>query len=265
MAASKGTWIGGTALAAAVLGAGAWFLAIQPQSAEAADLRSQAEQVDSQNAVLGVQIDALKSQSEKLPDYQAQLETLRVQIPATAQLSEYLRQLNAIAAAHAVTITGVVPGTAEVFAPAVVAAPAPTPSESPDSEDSGATADPTESGSPPESATPLVPDGFATIPLAITVVGSYDNTLAFLNDLQVTTPRLFLVSGLAALSQREADASGGRPATALGDQELQVTGYLYVLADTTGASVPTPDPTAPAPALPAPVPGKNPLVPIAGQ
>lgn len=267
MAASKGTWIGGTVFAALALGAGAWFLAVQPQSAAAADLRSQTDEVESQNAILGAQIEALQLQSTKLSDYESQLDALRVQIPTTAQASEFLRQLNAIAAAHAVTITGVLPGTAEVFAPAVVAAPspAPTPTE-------GSTADSgtdTEGGTADTDSTPapsMVPDGFAAIPVAISVLGSYDNTLAFLSDLQVTNPRLFLVTGLTALAQREADAGGGRPATAVGDQELQVTGYLYVLPDTAATPAPDPtEPTAPAPGLPAPVPGKNPLVPITGQ
>jgi len=104
----------------------------------------------------------------------------------------------------------------------------------------------------------------AAIPISITVVGTYDDTLAFLNDVQTATPRLLLVSGIQGTSQKDAPASGGRPATKIGDQELVITGFLYALPDPT-AAISTPSPTATAPALPAPVTGKNPLVPAAGK
>ena len=107
----------------------------------------------------------------------------------------------------------------------------------------------------------------AAIPLSVTVLGTYDNTLGFLADIQSATPRLFLVSGFAGTKQEPADASGGKPATKLGDQELVVNGFMYVLPE---ASSTTPKPSAsatpaPTPSLPPAVPGKNPLNPVGGK
>ena len=98
----------------------------------------------------------------------------------------------------------------------------------------------------------------------MTAVGTYDATSAFLSDLQNGTQRLFLVSSLQGTSQDDAEASGGKPATGVGDLEVIVTGYLYVLPDSLGTAAVT-DPGAPAPTLPGAVPGKNPLVPIPGR
>lgn len=280
MAAKKGTWIGGTAFVAVAVAAGTWFLGVSPQMGSAADLRAQTEQVKHQNDLLELQIASLEAESEKLPEYEAELEGIRVQIPTTAELSDYLRQVHAMAAAHAVFVTNVAPGTAQAFVPAVVAAPAPEPSETADAESDSPTDESTDEETPVEPAAPTgprVPDGFAAIPLSVTVLGTYDNTLAFLNDLQTVSPRLFLVSALTATAQKEAEPSGGKPATAVGDQELVITGYLYVLPQAPGTQVPEPEPTdpsatpspaptpTPTPGLPAPVPGKNPLVPIGGD
>ena len=100
--------------------------------------------------------------------------------------------------------------------------------------------------------------------MSVTVIGSYDNTLAFLSDLQTATPRLFLVSGFSATGQQDAAASGGKPKTSVGDQQLVITGFLYVLPDTNAAAAPAATPT-PTPALPGAVPGKNPLTPVGGK
>jgi hypothetical protein len=110
---------------------------------------------------------------------------------------------------------------------------------------------------------PAVPAGLTAIPITITVVGTYDNTQAFLYDLQNATPRVFLVSGFTGTSQKETAASAGRPAMNLGDQELVISGFTYVLPDLT-TPVPVDPGVAPAP-LPGVVPGKNPLVPVDGR
>ncbi len=272
MAVKKGTWIGGAALASVAIAAGAWFLAISPQIGEAADLRAQTDEVESQNAVLEKKLIDLEAESAKLPQYRADLEAIRIQVPTTAELSEYLRQIATLAAARGVTVTSVTPGLAQAFVPAVAPTAAPEPTETASTtDDESASSDETAAPTPP--AGPYVPDGFAAIPLSVTVLGTYDNTLAFLSDLQTVSPRLFLVSGLTGTAQKEAEASSGRPETAVGDQELLVNGFLFVLPDTLSALLPTPEPTdpsatptpTPTPALPAPVPGKNPLIPIAGE
>jgi Tfp pilus assembly protein PilO len=265
MAAKKGTWIGGTAFVACALAAGTWFLAVHPTLSDAAGLRAQTEQVNQSNDLLQKKITKLAADFQKLPQYQQQLDQLRTQVPTTGQLTDYVRQVDQIAAAHTVVVTNMGPGSAKLFvlaqgaapvAPAPAASPSATPSATPTTDGTGATA--TTSG-----AASGVPAGMVAIPMSITVVGTYDNTLAFLSDLQTATPRLFLVSSVNATAQKEQPAGGGRPATHKGDQELIITGSLYVLPDPTAGSAPAPSQT-PTP-LPAPIPGKNPLVPVAGQ
>lgn len=266
--AKKGSWIGATIFGSVAIVVASWFLAINPTLSAASEVRAQTTQVKSQNDALAVKVAKLKADFAKLDDYKSQLTDMRKQIPTTAQLSDYLRQLDAIATAHAVTITAVAPGspTAVVAKAAQAAAPAPAATATPAP---GATATPAPTAAPNAggaaagaAAASALPAGFTDIPLSVTVLGSYDNTLAFLNDLQNATPRLFLVSGFTATGQQDAAAAGGKPKTSVGDQELVVTGFLYVLPDTAAAATPAPTAT---PALPGAVPGKNPLNPVGGK
>jgi Tfp pilus assembly protein PilO len=273
MAAKKGTWIGGTVFAAAVIGAATWFGVVSPTLSAAAGLRAQTDQVNQSNDVLQTKVQKLAAEYKKLPDYKQQLDTLRIQVPTTAQLSDYVRQVQQVATAHSVVVTTINPGAAKAVTLAQSAAPAPasTPTDTASPTDTSTPAptatsatDATGTGTTSAPAASGVPVGMAAIPMSFTVVGTYDNTLAFLSDVQTATARLFLVTGIQGTSQKDAQASSGRPATKVGDQELVVTGFLYVLPDPT-AVAPTPAPTTTAPALPAPVPGKNPLVPVAGK
>lgn len=262
--AKRSTWIGGTVFAALVIMAATYFLAVSPMLATASDTRAEVVSTQQSNDALQRKITKLAADFAKLPEYKADLAAVRVQIPVGADLSGYLRQLDAIAVAHSVTLTAVGPSAAQTVVPAAPAvAAAAAPAAAPTAEASAApAADATGTAAAP--AANAAPAGFAAIPFTMTVVGTYDNGLAFLSDLQNATPRLFLVTGLTGTSQPKADASGGRPATAIGDIELAVTGFTYVLSDpfTVPAAA---APAAAAPALPGAVAGKNPLIPLGGK
>lgn len=264
--AKKSTWIGATVFGALVIMAAAWFLAISPTMSAAAEIQEQAEQTVSQNEMLEMQLTQLKADFEKLPEYKAELATLQQQIPTDAMLSDYLRQLQQIATAHAVTLTTITPAPAQLVA---LAAPAAAPEATAPAEGTEGTEGAVEPAATDPSAVPAPPvaagpAGLAAIPFSLTVLGSYDNTNAFLWDLQNATPRLFLVSGLTGTSQKQGEENAGKPATEDGDQELVVTGFTYVLPDAFAVPAPV-DPNAAPPALPGAVPGKNPLLPIAGH
>ncbi len=255
--AKKSTWIGGTVFIGLVIAAAAWFFAISPTMAAASEIRAEAENTRQQNELLELRVTQLKADFERLPEFKAELASIQQQIPTDAMLSEYLRQLDAIAVAHSVTLTAVTPSIPQSVVLAVPAVTAPV-------------AEPTEPGeeSAEVAAEPVAPagangpTGFTAIPLSVTALGTYDNTIAFLHDLQNSTQRLFLVTGFVGTAQSQQDASSGRPATAVGDQELVITGYTYALPD--ALAVPAvADPAAVPPALPGAVPGKNPLVPVA--
>ncbi|MDC7120792.1 hypothetical protein OMK64_04510 [Cellulomonas fimi] len=266
--AKKRTWIGGTVFVALVIMAASWFLAISPTLAAASELRDQAEQTREFNEMLELRVAKLAADFAKLPEYRAELDQIRTQVPADALLSDYIRQLDAIATARGVTITAISPGTPELV---TVVAPEPAATPAPETSGEGTESAPAEGSETTDpaagqtaGATAAAPAGFTAIPFSLTVLGTYDATLAFLADLQAGTPRLMYVSGLVGTSQKQADEGGGKPATAVGDLELVVTGQTYVLPDALAAAQPV-DPTAPAPALPGAVPGKNPMVPVDGR
>ncbi len=278
-ASSKGTWIGGTVVIALLIVVATWFLAVSPVLAAASDTRAQAESAEAQNLVLQSQVDQLKADFARLDEYKAELASLQAQVPTDAELAAYLRELDAVAVSHSVTLADVqvqapqavtVPVVQTQAAPATTgeavsteAAPAPSPSAGAGSQ--GATdAAAAGAATPAAPVVESVPAGFTAVPLVLTVVGTYDNVALFLDDVQNRTARLFLVASIAGTSQAESEGSGGRPATAVGDLELTITGFTYVLPD--ALAVPeVVDPAAPSPALPAQVAGKNPLVPVAGD
>jgi Tfp pilus assembly protein PilO len=260
--AKKSTWIGGAVFLSVVISALAWFLVISPILSTAAETRASAQDTRDGNVLLQTINTKLKAQMANLPQYQADLATLRAKVPADACQAEYLRQLNEIAASHTVVITSLAPATPATFVLAGAAAPAaPASTDTPEGE--GESSENAEEV-PAAPAGPVVPAGLTAIPFTITVVGTYDNTQAFLYDLQNATPRVFLVSNFTGTSQQEAAATGGRPATKDGDQELVITGYTYVLPDSESAAA-VDDPAATPAPLPGLTPGKNPLVPVDGR
>ena len=253
-------WVGGTAIVAVVILIASWFLVISPKLSAAQEDRAQTETVKQHNDVLSTQLATLKKQAAALETTRSDLAALRKQIPTSAQLTDYLRKLSDLATTHTVVITSLMPGVALPFvaAAAAAAAPKPTPTAT------AAAAAPAAPTDTPTVTTPAAAGGvpgLAAIPVSIIVVGTYPNVLAFLSDVQSTTDRLFLVTGLTATAQQKVAASGGRPPTAAGDLELKVDGLAYVLQDLRGVDPVTPPVTG---SLPVPDPAKNPYVPLAG-
>ena len=239
-------WVGGTAIVAVVILIASWFLVISPTLSAAQEDRAQTETVKQHNDVLSTRLATLKKQFDALDTTRSDLAALRKQIPTSAQLTDYLRKLSDLATTHTVVITSLMPGVALPFVAAAAAAAPAAPTDTP------TVTTPAAAGGVP---------GLAAIPVSIIVVGTYPNVLAFLSDVQSTTDRLFLVTGLTATAQQKVAASGGRPPTAAGDLELKVDGLAYVLQDLRGVDPVTPPVTG---SLPVPDPAKNPYVPLAG-
>lgn len=248
-----GGWIAATVVIGIMLALAAWFLAISPTLATAADTEAQAQSQVEQNLLTKRKNAQLKAQFENIDALQAELDGLRLQIPTGADMANYRRQLDAVAKSHSVTIVSVQSAT-----PAVIEAPvaAPVVPEDP------AAATNAESSSEADPVPAVKSDPVYAIPLSLEAMGSYDNVLAFLQDLQVGTQRLFLVEQINADAPAPSEASGGRPAVVEGDLHVAINGSVYVLAApptevpvADGAAAPAP------PALPAPN-GRNPLLPL---
>lgn len=269
MASTKrSTWIGGSVVVTALLVAAAWLLAISPALAAAAEVRDETLQTQERNDLLQMKVTKLAADFRKLDEYKAELAGLRVQVPAELALSDLLRGIEETAARHGVVVTALASNAPVTAVAPVAAAPAPAEPAAEGTSDETAAASSSEGETAGAAPAPVVasavPAGLVSVPLTITVVGGYEATLAFLDDLQNAMPRLVLVADVTGTSQEETAASGGKPETARGDQELTLSAFAYVLPDPAVAPPATDGATAPAP-LPAPVPGKNPLVPAAGE
>lgn len=243
--ASRKTWALGAGVVALGLMAGTWFLGVSPALATAADTRTQTESVEAQNASLQAKLDALVADAPNLPQYQADLEELRVGIPTDPSMTTYLRRIDEVALARGVTVTavtpgqpaGVVPSQAQLGADAAGtdgttatdgATPAPSPSATASTEEQDAQS---EALSQAMAALAAQLDGFEAIPISVTVIGSFPATTGFVADLQSPDGRLLLVTDVSVTGQPEEEATEGRPATHEGDAEVVVNGYLFVLAD----------------------------------
>ena len=220
-------WILGTALLSfAILGL-AWLLGISPQLDRAAKADDEADSIRQQNAIHERRLATLQEQSEHLEEYKAELAALQIGIPAEDGQADFLREIEWAATASGVTVVGTTFGLPETFfAAAALEAPAPAADDATDEPVDAE--DEAEADAAPDPVAGV--NGLVVMPTQVVVLGTYDNTVAFMERLQTAMNRLYLVTGYQVTGQKEAEASGGRPATHEGDAELLVDGFLYVLA-----------------------------------
>jgi hypothetical protein len=198
-------------LAVAVIALG-WFLGISPKLAEASTASDQREGIEATNEQYRQETDQLKSDFENLAPLKAELAEMVGQLPANANYSAFLDEVDALASAESVDVANVSFGAPAVLpvegAAAAETVPAPADGE----------------------ATNAVPSGSViTIPTTLTITGSFGDLRAMIGKLQ-TGDRLFLISGLdfseTGATDVAADASSG-------GYSVGVTGLLYVLTDGT--------------------------------
>jgi hypothetical protein len=256
-----GGWIAGTVVVSLIGALAAWFLAIGPTLDAASQTRVEAQAQRDQNDITKLRIVKLKKQFADLDNLKAQLAEMQLQVPTSYDMASYQRQVAGIAATHQVVVTSMQMGLATpVVGPVVDAAATTTTTDATATSADAATTTDGAAAAPPVKTTGV--DGFYALSTGLDVVGTYQNVLAFLQDLQTGTQRLLLVESLSGSSLTNSTASGGRPATNPGDLELVVTGSVYVLADTTPAPTVDKVPADAPPALPVPDAAKNPLVPL---
>ncbi len=257
MAAGKGTWVAGASVLAVGALVGTWFVGIGPSLSQASDLAAQTEATRQQNVVLEQKLRTLEQDFDRLPQYQADLDALRVGIPTDVELAAFLDEIDAIASAYGVTVTDVTPqapqgvgdaaseagaatapdataGT-EGAAPAATAAPgADQPTPAPSTAPADAAAPAQDAGTVTVPNLPPAVANMVAVPISLTVLGPFPGAVAFLSDIQEKTSRLMLVTGITGLGQGDEEAAQGKPATHRGDIELAVTGYLWVLPEEGG-------------------------------
>lgn len=203
------TWIGGAVFLAIVLAGFAWFFAISPVLDEASANSELAERTNAENEILAATNVRLAKQFEDLDEYKAELAEYRTRIQETIDQADFNRELAKLSDDSKAFVVDV------TFATSIELG--------------------SETGAP---------RGLFAIPVTVTVLGSPDETRNYLKRLQQKTDRLFYVSAITAAGQDEAGATGGRPATAAGDLEISITGYIYTLnaeKATQVEQVPAPD------------------------
>lgn len=273
------SWIAATVVVVLLILVAGWMLAVSPKHAEAADEREEAAQIEAQNAILAAEVAELREDFLRLDQIEDDVAALRAGIPAGAEYAALIREIDTAASASGVFLSDLSFGVPAVVdtTPEAAAQNDPTPAEtaaeaSEAAEQAGDVADgelaadsdegdetdeaPTE---PPATDT-IVPllEGFYSIPVTITVLGTYPSTTAFLAAVQTGLERLVLVTSFSAVSQEEAVATDGRPATVLGDVALSISGLTFVLVDP-AAGPPVDESTR----LPAAT-GRNPFLPVGG-
>ncbi|QCB93640.1 hypothetical protein [Cellulomonas shaoxiangyii] len=233
-------WIGGTAAAALALGAGGWFLVVGPARDDTASTEQQVTSTREQNDLLTLQIASLEAASANLDQYKTELAALQEQLPTDIRLSALMRELDTLASTHGVTVldlTFLTPTELVPVPPVPEAVPAAVPTDPAAAGGEGPA--PAEGGAAAPSG-PSAPAGMVGMDLTLTVVGTPDAVNAFIDGAQQGVQRLLLVTGVNLVTTQEEGASGGRPATALGDYQVQLSATAYVL--------PADDPAGAAPA-----------------
>lgn len=218
-------WSLGAVGAALLLVIAGWFALISPQRSEAASLREQAVSQASFNDQIRLKTQQLKAQFTSLPEREAQLAQIRQEMPDNPALPALIRDLSKNAAAAGVTLDAVTPA-------------APTPLVAAN----GTTTTTSAASAPIES-----------IQTNLTVSGTYAELTLYLQKLQSTMRRAYLVENLTlALGQGPADAAadGGTsstPASTSSALTMTIDGKVFML----GAAASGPAPSAPTTTSPA--------------
>lgn len=214
-------WSAGVAVACLLLVLAAWFLAVSPKRAEAADLRDQAVAQQAANEQTRLRTEQLAAQYVELPAREAELKVVARQMPAATQLASIVRTVTTMAASAGVSVRSVTPTAPQAGAPPAGQATGPA-------------------------------TGPAVTPMAtkLVVAGSYASVTLFLQKLQAAAPsprgttmaRAFLVQAVNVVPDPSTPTPstpgsnpGSNPAGA-GRVQLTVTGRFFVM-DT--APVPT--------------------------
>ena len=211
-------WTAGAALVMVVIVALGWVLGIEPRLTEARVADEERATVVTLNASYEDVLVKLKKLDEDLPALSSELDSLRAALPADAQISTLLGQLNALAAESGVVLTAITAGVPAPFESADVAAETPVAAGEGEADADEAGAD--EAGADAAAAPVQAgPDNFVSVPISVTAAGAAPGVLDFVQRVQFGT-RLFVVDGLTVIYE---EASGS----------VTIEGLVYVLTDGT--------------------------------
>jgi Tfp pilus assembly protein PilO len=214
----------------------AWLLLIGPKRAEAAELQQQTSDTQENNQTLQARIEQLKVQFAELPQRQAELAAIKRAMPEDPALPTLVRDLDAMAKRTGVTLMSLAPGEPVAQQQPVATPPAAAEetgddaaSDSGDSKDADAADGEDAAAEPATAAAPAPGTVLLSVPVNIVVVGDFFKSELFLKELQAEMTRAYLVQSLTVQSEKEGEASGGKPATKNGDVTMTISGSVFVL------------------------------------
>ena len=197
-------WLVGAILVIVLVVSTGFTLGVSPKLDELSASRATRTAALAQNEVYELQLAALQREFDGLDTVQNELAELREAIPEGAALPAFVGQLEAIAGRTAVTLTEFSSADALPYAPVVPDATVP------DATVPDATAAP---------SALVTTDNFVAVPVTISVTGSFDAVLQFLEGLQ-NGQRLMTVTAFS---------SGTPSADAPNRVTGQIAGIVYVL------------------------------------
>lgn len=204
-------WVIGAVLAIVVVIAAGWFIGISPQLAAASSANNDRINVMAANARNEILLAKLKRDYQNIDALKNQVATLQESVPASADISSFVTELNTLANARKVTLKSITVSDAKPYTPAIQAVKK--------GDTSAAQTNPK-----------ITSNNFVTIPVQIGVTGDYGKVLDFVNDIQQGR-RLFLVSALSSMGSTNSKGVKGSPTMTGGAQRVDssITGFIYVL------------------------------------
>jgi len=191
-------WILGATIACVIIVALGYFFGISPKLDSAEVTTEYAEDQESRNDILAMEVQRLAAEYEKLDEHQKDIDTMRIGIPVHPRLPELFRDLDDLADQTNVTIAHTGPST---------------PEEVPVTE---------------EAAEIFTASGLIAMPIDFDVTGNYDNVTDFIKKIQKDLPRHFLITALDYTPEDDTDNQITNR-----EYALTIQGNLYALTEET--------------------------------
>lgn len=204
-------WVMGAVLVIVLIIGGGWLVGIQPQMSAIADANQKRATVQLQNATTQALLVKLKKDYEGIDKLNQQLNLLRVAVPASAQISTFVTELNTLASSHQIIVKSISISDAKPYSPSVAT--------------TGSAQSTTTTNSRITSA------NFVLIPVQLSVSGPYAKVLDFVHQVQIGS-RLFFVSMLSSTGSTDTKGTvNAKRTTAATPEKVDATigGLVYVL------------------------------------
>ena len=223
-------WQLGAALVALGALALGWFLGVSPALDARATSTSQLASLQSANDQTALRIAKLAKDKQQLPQLQQQLAGLLTSVPTSADIPDFVNQINAAASQSGVTVTSIGVSDATPFQPVAPPAGSAAPTAS-STTATGSTPTPSPSptvapGMPPVTDALVDSKSMAVIPVDIAATGTLTQSLDFVKAMQ-SGARLYLVTKVAT------NPLSGTETASTGQFTVTLSGTVYTLTKTT--------------------------------